>query len=147
MKLIKITIKSVTKAQLKKIYYWFNDQKMSKYLRTRHRTMKRIIEILSRRKTHNFMINENGVDIGYIYITKRDNFVSLTILVDKKYWGKGYGKQAMILIEKKVKRAKSKKIVLGLYPGNRRALNLYNGLGYIQTKSRENNIIVMEKKL
>ena len=93
------------------------------------------------------MINENGVDIGYIYITKRDNFVSLTILVDKKYWGKGYGKQAMILIEKKVKRAKSKKIVLGLYPGNRRALNLYNGLGYIQTKSRENNIIVMEKKL
>lgn len=58
MKLIKITIKSITKFQLKKIYYWFNDKEMSKYLRTRHRTMKKIIEILSRRKTHNFMINE-----------------------------------------------------------------------------------------
>lgn len=65
--------------------------------------MKKIIEILSRRKTYNFMVNENGVDIGYTYITKKNDFISLTILIDKKYWGKGYGKQTMILIEKRQK--------------------------------------------
>lgn len=145
MRLIKITIKSITKFQLQKIYRWFNDKEMSRYLRTGHRTMKRIIEILSRPETHNFIINEDDIDIGYIYITKQDNFVSLTILIDKKYWGRGYGKQAMILIEDKAKKLKAKKIIFGLYKENERAYNLYKHLGYTITKKEENKIIVMKK--
>ena len=105
--------------------------------------MERIIEILSRRKTRNYMINEYGKDVGYIFITKKEDYVYLTIMIDKKYWGEGYGKQAMILIENEVKKFKAKKIVLGLYEANERAYNLYKNLGYVLTKREKEKVIVM----
>ena len=135
-----------TKAQARKIYNWYNDSEISKYFKSPTRTMERVSQILSRENTYNYLINVGKKDIGYIFITKKENYCYLTILIDKKYWGKSYGKKAMKLIEDKAKALLINKIVLGLYEENKRAFNLYKGLGYIKTK-KEKDVIVMEKKL
>ncbi len=145
MKLIKITAKSIAKSRLNRILTWCNDPEISRFFKSKTRTMERILEILSESKTYNFMINEDNQDIGYIFTTNYGNYAYLTIMIDKKHWGRGYGRQAMILIEDKIRKLKTKKIILGLYRENKRAFNLYKSLGYKQTK--KGNIITMEKKL
>jgi RimJ/RimL family protein N-acetyltransferase len=148
MQLTNISLKTIKQLRLKKIHNWYNNPEISKYFKSKTRTMKKIKEILSRKipKTNNYMVNQNNKDIGYIFITKKGNYCYLTIIIDKKYWNKGYGKQAMILIEDEARKLKVKKIVLGLYAENKRALNLYKSLNYVCTK-KEKNITVMEKKL
>lgn len=145
MKLINIAIKSITERRLKKLFIWNNDQKITKFFKSKSKTIEQIKKGLAYPGTYHFMINESHKDIGYIFITKKEKYAYLTIMIDKKYWGKGYGKQAMLLIEDEVRKLKINKTVLGLYKENGRALKLYQSLGYIQTK--EENTLVMEKNL
>lgn len=61
--------------------------------------------------------------------------------VDEKFRGKGYGKQAMILIEEKARELGLQSIGLHVFAYNRVARNLYEGIGY------ETSSLNMIKKL
>ena len=52
------------------------------------------------------------------------------IFIEEKFRGKGYGKQAMLLIEEKARELKLKSIGLHVFASNRAARNLYESLGY-----------------
>jgi ribosomal protein S18 acetylase RimI-like enzyme len=50
--------------------------------------------------------------------------------VDEKYRGRGYGKQAMLLIEEKARELGLKSIGLHVFGVNQAARNLYEAVGY-----------------
>ncbi len=52
------------------------------------------------------------------------------IRIDGKFRGKGYGKQAMLLIEEKARELGLKSIGLHVFAYNKVAKNLYEGIGY-----------------
>ena len=59
----------------------------------------------------------------------RSGFI-FDIFIEEKFRGKGYGKQAMLLIEEKARELKLKSIGLHVFASNRAARNLYESLGY-----------------
>jgi ribosomal protein S18 acetylase RimI-like enzyme len=50
--------------------------------------------------------------------------------IDEKFRGKGYGKQAMLLIEEKARELGLKSIGLHVFAYNQVAKNLYESIGY-----------------
>ena len=58
-----------------------------------------------------------------------DGFI-LELYVEEKYRGKGYGKQAMQLIEEKARELGLKSIGLHVFGSNKVARNLYEAVGY-----------------
>ncbi len=52
------------------------------------------------------------------------------IRIDEKFRGKGYGKQAMLLIEEKARELGLKSIGLHVFAYNKVAKNLYESIGY-----------------
>jgi ribosomal protein S18 acetylase RimI-like enzyme len=66
---------------------------------------------------------ERPIKSGFIY----------DLRVDEKFRGKGYGKQAMLLIETKAHELGLKSIGLHVFGYNTVARNLYEGLGYETT--------------
>ena len=59
----------------------------------------------------------------------QDGFI-FELYVDEKYRGKGYGKQAMLLIEEKARDLNLKAIALHVFGSNKTARNLYEAIGY-----------------
>lgn len=146
MKLIKITIKSITKFQLNKLLIWNNDQKITRFFKSKNKTIEQIKNGLIYPGTYHFMIVKNNKYVGYIFFTRVGNGAYVTIMIDKKYWGKNYAKQAMVLLENKGRRLKIKKFMLEVYPKNKRAFSLYKNLNYVMVGDNESRVI-MEKEL
>jgi ribosomal protein S18 acetylase RimI-like enzyme len=93
-----------------------------------------------------FTMKEKDETVGFIWFCERgpsDNRKAyiLDIVVEENQRGKGYGKEAMLLLEEKVKALELKHIGLHVFGHNHRAHELYKKLGYIETN------IVMEKTL
>jgi ribosomal protein S18 acetylase RimI-like enzyme len=59
----------------------------------------------------------------------QDGFI-LELYVDEKQRGRGYGKQAMLLIEEKARELGLKSIGLHVFGSNKVARNLYEAVGY-----------------
>ncbi|MEM0136432.1 MAG: GNAT family N-acetyltransferase, partial [Thermoplasmatales archaeon] len=62
-------------------------------------------------------------------------------IIYKNYRGKGYGKEALIALDKELKERGKKKVSLQVFGHNSVAINLYQKLGYKITN------IVMSKEL
>jgi len=62
----------------------------------------------------------------------KDGFI-FELYVEEKFRGKGYGKQAMLLIEEKARELGLKSIGLHVFAYNTVAKNLYEGIGYETT--------------
>lgn len=70
------------------------------------------------------------------------------LLIDKRYQGKGYGKEAArLIIDRMIKDGRYDKIVLCIIEGNERAKKLYEALGFTLTGDRDGDEIIMEKAL
>lgn len=92
--------------------------------------------ILKSKKDHNFMIALNGRTIGHISLAKRKNhwYETQIIIGEKKYWGRGYGSEAIKLLIQKAKRFKVYKIYLEVRPTNTRAIRAYEHCGFHKVK-------------
>lgn len=66
---------------------------------------------------------------------------------EKEYWGKGYGKKIIELIEKKAKTISIKYIHLSVRQDNIRAVSLYYKAGFKKTKNKKDGIILMKKQI
>lgn len=79
-----------------------------------------------------FMITLNKKAIGHISLNRRKNNWHETqiIIGDKKYWGKGYGTEAIKQLIKLYKSKGISKIYLEVRPDNTRAIRAYEKCGF-----------------
>lgn len=147
MKLTRIKNESKYDKQLEKLLIWDNDKNLSRFFKSKSKTIEQIKKGLDHKDSYYFMINNLGSDIGYVIFFKTKNKCAyITIAIDKKYWGKGYAQEAISLLEKEGIRAGVKNFKLEVYPENHKALNLYSKLNYKKEGVNEGRI-VMSKKL
>jgi ribosomal protein S18 acetylase RimI-like enzyme len=66
---------------------------------------------------------------AYLDRPTKEGFI-FELYVEEKYRGKGYGKQAMFLIEEKARELGLKSIGLHVFGSNKVARNLYEAVGY-----------------
>jgi ribosomal protein S18 acetylase RimI-like enzyme len=92
---------------------------------------------------HLFTIRDEDKEVGIIWLAEHPNdkgFI-FDINISEGNQGRGYGKQAMIEIEKVAKELGLKSIGLHVFGHNQVARGLYEKLGYIETD------IIMDKKI
>jgi ribosomal protein S18 acetylase RimI-like enzyme len=78
---------------------------------------------------------ESGEAVGRIWLAVREHFgrpsaFLYDITIDERVRGRGYGRQAMLLLEEEVRRRGLRRIALNVFGGNERARSLYRSLGY-----------------
>ena len=131
-KLQNIEIKKLTLKNINKNYFkWVNTKSINRYLEIRHKKQtKSDIKkfILSSNKSKNiylfgiFVLKNNNhignikLEISSIYHKRAEVGI---MIGDKTVWGKGYGSEAILLIEKFAKKKlKLKKLFAGCYEDN-----------------------------
>ncbi|MBP3911354.1 MAG: GNAT family N-acetyltransferase [Niameybacter sp.] len=84
--------------------------------------------------------------IGFVLIREQDNaYIIDQFMIDERYQGKGYGKEAMrIIIERLRTPRKRGKIILCYCEDDYIARNLYKALGFRNTGERDEDEIIME---
>ena len=93
-----------------------------------------------------YTIFDGQQSVGMIWLSANPNdaapsgFIS-ELYVDEKYRGKGYGKQAMLLIEEKARELGLKSIGLHVFGINQTARNLYEAVGYEVTSLNMKKIL------
>ena len=81
--------------------------------------------------------------LGYYEVLQRYNL--WRFMIDKKYQGRGYGKQALLIgINYLVKNFNVKEIFTSVVPENIHAKKLYNIVGFNETGELSGNEIVMK---
>jgi len=126
-----------TKKDLPLIKQWFRSKKNRQFMND-IKVLDTFIEDTASRKI--FCIYKRK-PIGYCALKNIKFCPELIIMIDSKYWGKGYGAKAMKLLEKEAKRLKIKKLILRVLINNGRAIKLYYRSGYAITQ------YVMEKNI
>ncbi len=101
-----------------------SDQEVDEYFETIYKT----------ENCFEFMIGLGKKTIGHLSLVKRRNGWHETqiIIGDKKFWGKGYGTKAILLLMQKTKRLGIHKIFLEVRPRNNRAIRAYEKSGFIR---------------
>lgn len=121
---------------------WSNP-KNNRFMRTKKLTVAGVKKRISDKRTYTYILEAEGKKIGTFNIRKliSDAGGQFGIIIDHKSQGKGYGEEAMKLLEKEAKKLGIKKLRLGVFPANKKAINLYKKIGYKKTDV----IINMEK--
>lgn len=121
---------------------WFNDQAVNKFLMLREMNLKgerKWIQARMKNKakdTLHFCVDTvEGLHIGVTGLDKihpRNKNAEFGIAIgDKRYWSRGYGKEAsQLIIGYGFKKLKLHRIYLGVYDYNPRAIKLYKKLGF-----------------
>lgn len=93
--------------------------------------------ILKSKRDFHFLITVNGETLGHTSLAKRRNnwYETQIIIGEKKYWGRGYGSEAIKLLIRKVKRFKIYKIYLEVRPTNIRAIRAYERCSFQKVKT------------
>jgi RimJ/RimL family protein N-acetyltransferase len=81
--------------------------------------------------------DETGEAVGRVWFTVRDHLRRTSawlydITIDERVRGRGYGRQAMLLLEEEVRRLGLERLALNVFGGNERARSLYLSLGYTE---------------
>ena len=116
----------------------------TQYMRTKRKTPKAIKQSISPTRIH-YILSLNKKNIGWFNIQKQidSDEGRFGMMIDKPHQGKGYGKQAMQLIEKEAERLGIKRLELEVFVENTRAIKLYKKAGFKVT----GRLMAMEKKI
>ena len=93
-----------------------------------------------------YTLYDNDQAIGMIWLRAnidrptQDGFI-FELYIDESQRGKGYGKQAMLLIEEKARELGLKTLGLHVFGVNRVARNLYESLGYETVSLKMNKVL------
>jgi diamine N-acetyltransferase len=93
--------------------------------------------------------NDNSM-VGFLLlrIYEESCYLIDQFMIDERYQGKGYGKQAMkLLIEMMIKEKKYSKVILCYIEGDEIAKNLYSGLGFHLTGEVDEDEVLMEMNI
>ncbi len=84
--------------------------------------------------------------VGFILLRyyEEQSYLIDQFMIDARYQGNGYGKQAMKLVIEQIKsERKYLKIILCYIDGDEAAKRLYSGLGFYHTREVDENEIIM----
>ncbi len=102
-------------------------------------------------RSNAYVIYNDDVPVGmalYHDCEERKAFDFSQIFIDERYQGRGFGTEAAQQILKIMKSdGKYDKVVLCYIDGNEAAKNMYEKLGFYLTGERDEDEIIMEKKL
>ncbi len=77
--------------------------------------------------------------IGHISLVKRRNgwYETQIVIGEKRFWNKGYGTKAILLLMQKAKRLGISKVYLEVRPNNLRVIRAYENCGFIKTRTKK----------
>jgi len=137
-----ITIQKFKKNEVNYILKWFANPDNRRYQNTKIIDLEKAKKLIATTKNKKvFCIKLNEVPIGYCMIKGLPKNPEIGITIDKKFWGQGFGKEAMFLLENEARKIGINKIGLIVKKKNQRAINLYKKLKY------KDSFIIMEKEL
>lgn len=103
-------------------------------------------EIFRRKKKYLTIDNEKGVTIGYItyiLIEEDDKKYIIGITIDKKFWGRGYGTEAMMVVMKYLfNELEAESISLEVLLENERAVKCYRNCGFAEEEVKDKKIMI-----
>ena len=98
-----------------------------------------------------YSISYNDTPVGFLLIYTDEDEKSLTVwrfMIDKKFQHRGYGRQAILLIEEAFRSKGNYEFIVSTYkPDNMASANLFKSLGYLQSSINAHDEIVVKKKL
>ena len=117
---------------------WWNDNDLRKLTSGRpgpisdKKVGKYFSAMLKNKKDYHFMIVSGQKAIGHINLSKRKNnwYETQIVIGEKKYWGRGYGAEAIRQLIKKAKQFGISKIYLEVRPNNIMAIRAYEKCGF-----------------
>lgn len=132
-----------TNSDCKFIVSLYNNPKNNRYLWTRKTNFKEVKKRIALPNRKMYILVADNKKIGYfnLQIAVSGTEVKFGIIINKPFQSKGYGRQAMKLIEQEAKRLGVKKISLEVFEKNIRAVRLYKKAGYKQI----GRLLMMEK--
>lgn len=93
------------------------------------------------------VVNSENEDVGTIWYRKNNDKVAFIcdFLIYEKFRKKGYGKGALILLDREVKEKGYEKILLHVFKYNKTAFSLYESLGYKVVKEEGNSVYMVKE--
>lgn len=92
------------------------------------------------------IVNSENEDVGMIWYgqyKEKTAFIS-DFLIFEKFRKKGYGRQALLLLDKDAEGKGFKKILLHVFRFNTTAFNLYSSLGYQMVQEEPSGIVMVK---
>lgn len=82
--------------------------------------------------------NDKNIKVGYLWLEFSENLIDKTafifdFLILEEFRGKGYGTQSMIALDNEAKKHKISKVSLHVFAHNKRAIDLYEKVGFKNT--------------
>jgi RimJ/RimL family protein N-acetyltransferase len=131
---------------------WFSNKNNRRFQITKKINLnnaKKLIKTDDRKVVYCIKLNNKA--IGYCMLKNLQNQPEIGINIDENYWGKGYGKQVLIILENKARKLNYQRLSLWVFKDNLRAVNLYLSAGYAVAKQKifkkENTLLYLEKQL
>ncbi len=112
--------------------YWDESEALEK---SRKQTESLLPQGLQTKDHYLYTLYDGDEAVGLIWLRaemdrpKKSGFI-FDVEIDQKFRGKGYGKQAMLLIEDKARELGLQSIGLHVFASNKVARNLYESIGY-----------------
>jgi RimJ/RimL family protein N-acetyltransferase len=130
-----ISIKKFLKKDVKKIVEWFDEPKNSEFMTLQSLSLDVAKRVLENPNNRVYMISATRAGfpdepIGWCTLKGIGDKPDVGIMIDHKFWGLGYGTQAMALLEEEAKKFKKTGLTLSVRKNNKRALALYKKSGY-----------------
>ncbi|HWQ57797.1 MAG TPA: GNAT family N-acetyltransferase, partial [Clostridia bacterium] len=100
--------------------------------------------------SHPYALEERGIPVGFVmfYADKKNRKYTLSrFMVDASYQGKGFGRVAMELVIKELKKYGASKVELSVVPDNTTAVHVYESAGFKFTGKTIFDVAFMELEL
>lgn len=101
----------------------------SRYLVSKTMTVRRLKAI----PAHDFLCTVRGERVGWFRLlphVRHPRQAHVILIIDRPYWSKGYGTQAMAALEKIARKLGYRRLLLRVMAGNDRALRVYRKFGF-----------------
>lgn len=131
---------------------WINDPEIRLLISTPEITKEQQLEWFNNLKNLNnyyiWGVKINNIPAGVCGIKNIKDFKGeyWGYIGNKDFWGKGFGKEIMILVEKEAIKLGLISLWLKVNDDNFRAIKLYEKMNY-QIQKKDNNVIIMDKEL
>ncbi|MEK7159379.1 MAG: GNAT family protein [Patescibacteria group bacterium] len=135
-----IKLQKIKKSDLKYFLKWWKDKEIIKLTSGFYEKSDKVLagyfqEILKNTKDHHYSIQTGVKVIGHTAIIRKNKntFETQVVIGEKKYWGKGFGSQAIkMIIKTAFKKFGYKKAYLEVRPDNIRAISAYESCGFVR---------------
>lgn len=141
----KIKLEIFDKKYLSVLIGWYSNPNNRKYMLTQTTNEEDALKMIRNEEDRKcYCIKLDDFLIGYVVLMNIQSKVGrVVIMIDEPFTRKGYGKQALFLLEETARKLKIKKLSLEVRTDNAPALSLYKKFGF-NLKYTE---AVMEKKI